>query len=210
MHSLFRRYARKFSCALVCAGAVVAAGCHHNDLDSGYGIAWVTLSETPGDFASYIVNVDSVSLTGVTYGVVTPVSSIETVDFTKLKDISELWSTASVPNDKYTAASIVVDYTGANISVMVNGVPQQAKVVDTTGAARDHANHQHHLRPAASADHPAHPGIVERAAPGHQLQSRRLERGEPGDQPGDRDDQAHHDRRHQLSPIRNPSGSAVR
>ncbi|MEP6886056.1 MAG: hypothetical protein ABJC66_15015 [Gammaproteobacteria bacterium] len=135
MHSLLRRYARNSLTALVCAGAVIAAGCHHNYQNSGYGIAWVTLSATPADFTSYEVKVDSVSLTGVTYGVVTPVSAIETVDFTKLKDISELWSSASVPNDTYKSATIVVDYTSANISVMVNGVPQQAKVVDTTGAA---------------------------------------------------------------------------
>ncbi|MEP6547129.1 MAG: hypothetical protein ABJD53_06655 [Gammaproteobacteria bacterium] len=120
--------------ALVCAGAIVAAGCHHNNQNSGYGIAWVTLSATPGDFTSYVVNVDSVSLTGNTYGVVTPVSAIETVDFTKLKDISELWSSASLPNDTYKSATIILDYTSANISVLVNGVPQKANVVDTTGA----------------------------------------------------------------------------
>ena len=135
MHSLFHRYARKSLTALVCAAAFIAAGCHHNNLNSGYGIAWVTLSGTPGDFTSYIVNVDSVSLTGVAYGQITAVSTVETVDFTKLKDISELWSAASVPNDTYSSATIVLDYTTANISVMVNGVPQKAKVVDTTGAA---------------------------------------------------------------------------
>ena len=35
----------------------------------------------------------------------TPVSAVETVDFTKLKDISELWSSASVPNDTYNSAT---------------------------------------------------------------------------------------------------------
>jgi sulfur transfer complex TusBCD TusB component (DsrH family) len=132
---LFRRYARKSLTALACAAAFIAAGCHHNNLNSGYGIAWVTLSATPGDFTSYIVNVDSVALKGKTYGVVTPVTTVETVDFTKLKDIAELWSAASVPNDTYTSATIVLDYTSANISVMVNGAPQKATVVDTTGKA---------------------------------------------------------------------------
>jgi sulfur transfer complex TusBCD TusB component (DsrH family) len=121
--------------ALACAAAFIAAGCHHNNLNSGYGIAWVTLSATPGDFTSYIVNVDSVALTGKSYGVVTPVTTVETVDFTKLKNIAELWSAASVPNDTYTSATIVLDYTSANISVMVNGAPQKATVVDTTGKA---------------------------------------------------------------------------
>ncbi|HWG72269.1 MAG TPA: hypothetical protein VN692_22845 [Steroidobacteraceae bacterium] len=121
--------------ALVCAAAVAAAGCHNNNLDSGFGIGWITLTDTPGDFASYTVNVSSLTLTGKANGVVTAIGAIETVDFTKLKDISELWSAASVPNDTYTAASIVLDYTNANIAVMVGGVPVKAKVVDTTGKA---------------------------------------------------------------------------
>src|SRR5216684_2617922 len=135
VHPSFVRYARNSSSALLCAAAIFAAGCHHTNYTSGYGIAWVTLSDTPGDFTSYIVNVDSVSLTGTVTGGITPVQAVETVDFTKLDNISELWSAASVPNDTYTSASIVLDYTNANISVMVNGVPTKAKVVDTTGAA---------------------------------------------------------------------------
>jgi hypothetical protein len=135
VHPSFGRYARLSSGALLCAAAIFAAGCHRNNYTSGYGIAWVTLSDTPGDFTSYTVNVDSLSMTGATVGVVTPVQAIETVDFTKLNNISELWSAASVPNDTYTSASVVLDYTNANISVMVNGVPTKAKVVDPTGAA---------------------------------------------------------------------------
>jgi hypothetical protein len=122
-------------CALVCAAAIIAAGCHRNNLTSGYGIGWTTLSDTPGDFTSYIVTVDSLTLTGKNVGVVTAIGAVETVDFTKLKNFSELWSAASIPNDTYTTATIVLDYTSANISVMVNGVPTKATVVDTTGAA---------------------------------------------------------------------------
>lgn len=135
MHSLSGRFVRHSLSAFLCAAAILAAGCHHNNRTSGYGIAWVTLSATPGDFTSYIVNVRSVTLTGKTVGTVTAVSSVETVDFTKLKNISELWSSANLPNDTYTGASIVLDYTNANISVMVNGVPVKAKVVDSAGAA---------------------------------------------------------------------------
>ena len=135
VHPSFGRPARKILSALLCAAAVIAAGCHHNNDNSGYGIAWITLSDTPGDFTSYTVNVDSVTLTGSAYGVITAVATPETVDFTKLDNIAELWSAASIPNDTYTAATVVLDYTAANISVMVNGVPQQATVVDPTGAA---------------------------------------------------------------------------
>jgi len=133
VHSPLGRTARNTLCALLCAAAVLAAGCHNNNFDSGYGIAWVTLTDEPGDFTSYIVNVDSVTLTGVANGAITAVSTPESVDFTKLSDISELWAAASVPDDTYTSATITLDYTNAVISVMVNGVPQKATVIDSTG-----------------------------------------------------------------------------
>ncbi len=136
MHPSFPRFARIFSSALLCVAGVIAAGCHHNNLDSGYGTAWITLSDTtPDGYTSYTVNVDSVTLTGAAYGVITAIATPETVDFTKLDNINELYSAASIPNDTYTSASIILDYTSANVSVMVNGVPTLAKVVDTTGAA---------------------------------------------------------------------------
>jgi hypothetical protein len=136
VHPSFGRYARKYSRALLCAAALFAAGCHHNNLNSGLGIGWLTLSGTPGDFTSYIVNVNSVQLTGNVNGAITVFApqNAEIVDFTKLNNVSELISAGSIPNDTYTAASIVLDYTNANISVMVNGVPTKANVVDTTGA----------------------------------------------------------------------------
>jgi hypothetical protein len=128
VHSSFARYARKSLGALLCVAVFVAAGCHNNNNISGYGIGWVTLTDTPGDFTSYIVNVDSVELTGKTVGLVTALATTETVDFTKLRNISELWGSASIPNDTYTSATITLDYTSAVISVMVNGVPTKATV----------------------------------------------------------------------------------
>jgi sulfur transfer complex TusBCD TusB component (DsrH family) len=134
VHSLFSRYARRSLSALLCAAAVIAAGCHNNNNTSGYGIGWVTLTDEPGDFTSYIVNVDSVTLTGKNVGVVTALATVETVDFTKLRNISELWASASIPNDTYTSASITLDYTSAVISVMVNGVPTKTTVVSYDGS----------------------------------------------------------------------------
>jgi sulfur transfer complex TusBCD TusB component (DsrH family) len=133
VHPSFGRFVRKYSSALLCIAAVVSAGCHHNNPNSGFGIGWVTLSSTPGEFTSYTVNVSAVSLTGTQVGAVSPVTTAVTVDFTKLKNIAELWAGASIPNDTYKMASVVLDYTNANISVMVNGAPQKATVVDSTG-----------------------------------------------------------------------------
>jgi len=130
--------ARRTLSALLCAVAIFAAGCHNNNNTSGYGVAWVTLSGQPGDFTSYIVNVDSITLTrsdGYTYPAL---STVETVDFTKLSNIAELWGTATIPIGTWVSATIILDYTSTNnnaVSVMVNGLPQKATVVDSTGAA---------------------------------------------------------------------------
>ena len=129
------RIARRSLSTLLCAIAVMAAGCHSNNNSSGYGVAWVTLTDEPGDFASYIVNVDSVTLTRSDGASVTALATVETVDFTKLGNIAELWGTATIPVGTYTAASIVLDYTSAVVSVMVNGLPQKATVVDSAGKA---------------------------------------------------------------------------
>jgi hypothetical protein len=138
VHSLFKNKATSRLVALLgaCAFGLAAAGCHNNNQDSGFGVAWTTLSTTDdaAQFSSYIITVDSVVLVGKTVGQVSGIAVPETVDFTKLTNLTELWATASLPTDTYTQAVITLDYTTAQISVMVNGVPTIATVVDPSGA----------------------------------------------------------------------------
>jgi hypothetical protein len=135
------RTARRALSALLCAIAILAAGCHGNNQTSGYGIAWVTLTGGPSDFTSYVVNVDQIQLTRNDGAIVPALATPETVDFTKLNNVSELWGSATVPSGTYVSASITLDYTplasggSSVISVMVNGLPQKATVVDAAGAA---------------------------------------------------------------------------
>jgi hypothetical protein len=137
VHSSFKNRARNRLAALLCACifGLVAAGCHHNNLDSGFGVAWatLTLADDAGPFTSYLVTVDSVVLVGKLNGAVSAVAVPETVDFTKLQNLSELWATASLPVDTFTSAIITLDYTNAQISVMVNGAPVKATIVDPSG-----------------------------------------------------------------------------
>src|ERR1700690_2527758 len=58
------KYARQAVSALLCA--VAAAGCPSHNNTSGYGIAWTTVTDEPGDYTSYIVTIDSVTLTSNT------------------------------------------------------------------------------------------------------------------------------------------------
>lgn len=137
MHSSFKNQAANRLVALLgaCAFGLFAAGCHRNNLDSGFGVAWTTLTTTDdtGQFTSYLVTVDSVVLVGELNGSISAVAVPETVDFAKLTNLSELWATASLPVDTYTSAIITMDYTSAQISVMVNGAPVKVNVVDPTG-----------------------------------------------------------------------------
>ena len=102
-------------------------------MTSGYGIGWVTLTAERSDFTSYIVTVDDITLVGKTIGAVTAVAIPEVVDFTKITNVEELWASASIPTDTYTQATITLDYSSANISVPINGVPVKATVHDATG-----------------------------------------------------------------------------
>ena len=138
MHSSFhslRRVLGGVKFVFLAAAAFAAAGCHSHNYNSGYGVAWVTLTAEPGDFASYVVNVDSVSLTDKTGNVYTALGTVEPVDLVKLGTVSELWGTATIPDDTYVSATVTLDYTKAAISVMVGGVPQKATIVGPSGAA---------------------------------------------------------------------------
>jgi hypothetical protein len=134
---------------LLCAFAfgLIAAGCHHQNNNSDYAVAWISLTDqslvnsntnsgcpSPTcDFTSYIVMVDSVVLTGQTYGAITAIAAPEQIDFAKLVNFSELWSSAAIPVDTYTAATITLDYTYAQIAVQVDGKPVPATVVAPGG-----------------------------------------------------------------------------
>jgi len=134
--SIKNKAARRLAALLcACVFGLIAAGCHHNNLNSGFGVAWTTLTTTddPGQFASYVVTIDSVVLVGKLNGAVSAVAVPEVVDFTKLTNLSELWATASLPVDTYTSAIITLDYTNAQSSVLVNGAPVKVSIVDPSG-----------------------------------------------------------------------------
>jgi len=120
-----------FSCALI----LLTAACHNNNTDSNYGVGWVTITNLSGNyappnvhFASYVVTVDSVTLTDSVGNVYTAISTAEPVDFAKISNVAELWGNADIPADTYVSASITLDYTNAQIAVFVNGVPTRTTV----------------------------------------------------------------------------------
>lgn len=121
-------------CALVLGGVALLAGCSTNN-NIPYGTAVVTMSDVSGDFASYIVNIDSITLTRNDGVIVEPLATAVTVDLAKLHDLTELVATPAVPAGTYTTLTLALDYSTASIMVDVNGVPTAASAVDASGNA---------------------------------------------------------------------------
>ena len=127
---------QRFVLALALVSVALLAGCgKRQNYNNGYGNAFVTYTDSNGDFTSYKVVVTSMTLTRTDGTVVTGVSAAEAVDFAKLSDISELVSSTSVPIGTYKSATIALDYTKAAVFVNVNGFPTATTVVGSTGAA---------------------------------------------------------------------------
>jgi hypothetical protein len=119
------------SCALILSAAALLASCRgYNNIT--YGTAVVTMSsDVGGQFSSYVVNIDGVTLTR-SDGVVFPVlGTFETVDLARLQDLSELVEAPAVPVGTYTTMTLTVDYSAADITVNVAGVPTRANPVDS-------------------------------------------------------------------------------
>jgi hypothetical protein len=124
------------------AGTVLTAGCHHQNYgDSGYGIGWVTVTNGTGNFsnnvhfASYVVTIDSITLTDAVGNVYTALATPEPVDFTRISNVAELWGNATIPADTYVGATITLDYSLAQIEVWENGQAVPATLTQIGGAA---------------------------------------------------------------------------
>jgi uncharacterized protein DUF4382 len=88
---------------------------------SGCGTALVSLTDLPGDFVSYIVNVDSLTLTRSDGTVVQTVPVTTQVDFAQLVNLSEIVSADQIPAGRYVSATLTIDYTGATIVIDTSG-----------------------------------------------------------------------------------------
>jgi hypothetical protein len=81
------------------------------------GTAMVSLTDQPGDFVSYVVNVDSLTLTRSDGTVVQTVPVTTQVDFAQLVNLSEIVSADQLPAGRYVSAAMTLDYTSATLVV---------------------------------------------------------------------------------------------
>lgn len=84
---------------------------------SGCGTALVSITDQPGDFVSYLVNVDSLTLTRSDGTVVQTVPVKTQVDFAQLVNLSEIVSADQIPAGRYVSAALTLDYSGATIVI---------------------------------------------------------------------------------------------
>lgn len=116
-------------CALLAGAAALLVGCHGSTIFTP-GTPVLTMGSTvnSNDFASYIVNIDGITMTDTNNNVVTLLGTSETVDLARLNHLSELVEAPAVPAATYVSATVTIDYTYAFLSPLVNGQP----VVSTT------------------------------------------------------------------------------
>jgi len=81
------------------------------------GTAMISMTDAPGDFASYIVAIDSLTLTNANGQQVQTVPKTTPVDFAQLVNLAEILGAEQVPAGRYTSATLTLDYTDASIVV---------------------------------------------------------------------------------------------
>ncbi len=126
------------SCALV-LGVGLLAGCHPRS-NIIYGTGVMTMSTVPGDFSSYIVSIDSITLTRNDGLVIEPLSEPEIIDLTKYQGQTELVEAPAIPVGTYTSLTLVLDYSEPDITADINGQPTALLPVDTAGTTMTEAS----------------------------------------------------------------------
>ena len=155
-HSTWTLGARAILSGLLVLAALALAGCGGSGMspssalspsvsskqtpcNSGCGTAVVSLTDAPGDFVSYIVKVDSLTLTRSNGSVVQTVPTASQVDFSQLVNLSEVLSAQQLPPGNYTSAQLTLDYSNADIVVSTASgnvtVPAANLINGATGSA---------------------------------------------------------------------------
>lgn len=97
------------------------SGCNHDDSDGNTaneaGEVIIGLTDAPGDFTTYTVDVVSLTLTKANGAVVETVPVRTRVDFAQYTEMTEFLTAATVPSGFYVKATLTLDYSNADIRV---------------------------------------------------------------------------------------------
>lgn len=126
---------RMVTALLVTLGLLSGCGGGSDSADTDTGSLVIGITDAEGDFLAYAVDVTSIKLTHANGRVVETLPQQSRIDFAQYVDLTEFVTAATIPNGRYTKASLVLDYSNADIQVEVNGQPVQAVVKDAQGNA---------------------------------------------------------------------------
>jgi len=107
----------------------VAQGCDA----SNCGTLLLGMTDADGDFLSYRVDVESLTLRRANGTEVQALPVSTRVDFAELVDLTEFVTAATVPNGVYVEGTLRLDYRNAEVTVEVSGEPRPATIVDRNG-----------------------------------------------------------------------------
>jgi len=108
-----------------------------NDACSGgCGTALLTITDAPGDFLSYTIDVTSLQLKRANGTLVQALPVTSRIDFAQLVDLDEVLSAGQIPAGEYVSATLNVDYSNASIVVDDGtGAGVTVSPVNASGAA---------------------------------------------------------------------------
>jgi hypothetical protein len=106
-----------------------ASGC----TSASCGTLLVGVKDADGDFISYSVDVQSITLQRASGATVEVLPATTTVDFAQLTDFSDLLSAATLASGDFVGGTIRVDFSNAAVFVEVGGQAVKANVVDANG-----------------------------------------------------------------------------
>lgn len=115
--------------SLTIAVALVLASCGKGMSSNGdMGTVNIGMTDAQGDFLSYAVDVTSLTLTKANGTVVQTLPQRTRIDFAQLVDLTEFVTGATIPAGNYVSATMVLDYTNADIEVDKDGSGTPIKV----------------------------------------------------------------------------------
>ncbi len=100
---------------LGCLGG--SSGSTNTATENESGDLIISLTDAKGDFASYTVDVVSLTLTKQNGAVVETLPVSTTVDFAQYTEMTEFLTAGTIPNGIYTQATMTLDYQNADIQV---------------------------------------------------------------------------------------------
>ncbi|MFQ5596755.1 MAG: DUF4382 domain-containing protein [Nitrospiria bacterium] len=138
MHGTITRLSSFFVATAFLLSGFVLSGCGEGgnsgpEASAEKGTLVVSITDAEGDLRKYEVDIQSIKLRKANGTEVETLPNHARIDFSQYVDMEEIVSTASVPLGAYTHATMVLDYTQADIQVDVGGVATPARVVDQDG-----------------------------------------------------------------------------